>query len=142
MPTRYRRPVGATAESSSLAGTRTVAGHHPMGVSTGVFARSRDVWPALVAEACRCLNLRGRAVGAVGRRASWADRVPATHDRGFRFGTQASTRPSRTVDEATVIAQLTELPLWVRTIVTHPDAIAEFGGLPSPRNPSRAGEHG
>lgn len=40
---------------TATAGTMThsLADHHPLGISTGVFKASRGDWPALVDEACK-----------------------------------------------------------------------------------------
>ena len=72
------------------------------------------------------LNLRGRAVGAVGRRPPRPDRIPArTIAASVRYTSVHA--PIKDFDEATGIPPLGELPLWVRTIVTHPDVIAALG---------------
>lgn len=112
------------ADISLLAGASAVAAHHPMGVSTGVFASSREVWPELVAEACRVSTY------AVELSALSSDELPgliaylrAKPRLPFRYASVHA--PVKDVDETAIIPQLAGLPLWVRTIVTHPDAIAE-----------------
>lgn len=118
--------MSATVDTSPLAGAGTVAGHHPMGVSTGVFASSRDVWSTLVVEACSVSTY------AVELSALSGDELPgllaymrARPRLPFRYISVHA--PVKNFDEATVIPQLGALPLWVRTIVTHPDAIAQLG---------------
>lgn len=97
-----------------------------MGVSTGVFAQSRDVWTELVTDAC------GVSTYAVELSALSGEELPglvaylrAKPQLPFRYASVHA--PVKNLDEATVIPQLSELPLWVRTIVTHPDAIAQLG---------------
>jgi hypothetical protein len=50
---RYGSPVSATADDLTTHAAHPLAAHHPIGISTGVFASARGDWPELVAEACR-----------------------------------------------------------------------------------------
>lgn len=118
--------MSSAADTSPLAGAGTVARHHPIGVSTGVFASARDVWPALVVEACSVSTY------AVELSALSGDELPgliaymrARPRLPFRYTSVHA--PVKNFDELTAIPQLAELPLSVRTIVTHPDAVAELG---------------
>jgi hypothetical protein len=42
----------ATVSDTILNGPSALAGHHPVGVSTGIFEDLRGSWQELVAEAC------------------------------------------------------------------------------------------
>lgn len=117
----------ATADNATAAKGNPVAAHHPMGISTGVFDQSRGHWSELVVEACRVSTY------AVELSALGADEVPGlieylgTKPRlPFRYVSVHAPVKHRALDDATVVRQLRELPLWVRSIVTHPDAISEF----------------
>lgn len=116
--------MSVTANTPPVAGS-AVAAHHPMGVSTGVFAGSRDVWPELAANACSISTY------AVELSALSGDELPGLiaylrtrPSLPFRYASVHA--PVKNLDEATVVPQLSDLPLWVRSIVTHPDAITEL----------------
>jgi hypothetical protein len=97
-----------------------------MGISTGVFDRSRGVWPNLVS------NASSVSTYVVELSALSGDELPGliaylrTKLR-LRFRYASVHAPVKDLDEATVVSQLDELPLWVRSIVTHPDAVWELG---------------
>jgi hypothetical protein len=97
-----------------------------MGISTGVFDRSRGVWPNLVS------NASSVSTDVVELSALSGDELPGliaylrTKLR-LRFWYASVHAPVKDLDEATVVSQLDELPLWVRSIVTHPDAVWELG---------------
>jgi Xylose isomerase-like TIM barrel len=118
--------MSATVDTSRLGEAGTVVGHHPMGVSTGVFASSRGVWPALVAEACSvssfAVELSALSGGELPGLIAYLRARPRLP---FRYTSVHA--PIKNLGEAIVIPQLGQLPLWVRTVVTHPDAIAELG---------------
>ena len=96
-----------------------------MGVSTGVFAKARDVWPELVADARRISTyavelsaLSGDELPGLIAYLSTKPRLP------FRYASVHA--PVKNLDEVAVVPRLAELPLWVRSIVTHPDAISNL----------------
>jgi hypothetical protein len=49
---RYGGFVEAIMSISARDNADSLAAHHPIGVSTGVFGDARGVWPRLVAKAC------------------------------------------------------------------------------------------
>jgi hypothetical protein len=126
---RYRRSVAATTADST---THSLADHHPIGVSTGVFEASRGDWPALVDEACRVSTF------AVELSALSGDELPGliTYLRNkprlpFRYVSVHAPVKHQGFDEPTLVQQLAELPVWVRSIVAHPDAISDLGAFRS-----------
>lgn len=119
------RSMSATASTPNADASNAIAAHHPSGISTGVFDESRGVWPKLIAEACRVSTY------AVELSALSGDELPGliaylrTKPRvPFRYASVHA--PVKNLDEETLVPQLAELPLWVRSIVTHPDAISEL----------------
>lgn len=118
--------MSATADTPPFAGASAVAEHHPMGVSTGVFAESRDLWPQLVAEACSVSTYAVELSALSGEELPGLIAYLRTRPRlPFRYASVHG--PVKNVDEVRVVPQLIDLPLWVRSIVTHPDAISELG---------------
>jgi sugar phosphate isomerase/epimerase len=98
-----------------------------MGISTGVFDRSRGIWCELVVEACNVSTY------AVELSALSENELPGliaylrTNPRlPFRYVSDHAPVKNRHLDEARVVRLLGELPLWVRSIVTHPDAVLEL----------------
>jgi hypothetical protein len=47
---RYRSSLATTTADAT---SQTLADHHPIGISTGVFEAARGDWSELVDEACR-----------------------------------------------------------------------------------------
>jgi hypothetical protein len=102
-----------------------VAGHHPMGASTGILGRGGD-WPALVRAAC------GVSTHAVELAAHDAAELPSlvAYLRGrprlpFRHvSVHTPIKGALGTDEERVAALL-ELPLSVRTLVAHPDLVRD-----------------
>lgn len=97
-----------------------------MGISTGMFDRSRGVWPDLVRNACSVSTyvvelsaLSGDELPGLLAYLGTKPRLP------FRYASVHA--PGKNLDEATIVPRLAELPLWVRSIVTHSDAIPELG---------------
>jgi sugar phosphate isomerase/epimerase len=98
-----------------------------MGISTGVFAADRGDWPVLVAEACRISTF------AVELSALSGDELPglvaylrAKPRLPFRYMSVHAPVKDRDLDEAATVTQLDGLPLWVRSIVAHPDALSDL----------------
>jgi len=120
--------VSATADDTTSGAANAVAAHHPMGVSTGVFDRSRGAWPELVFETCRvstyAVELSALSGDELPGLIAYLDRKPRLP---FRYVSVHAPVKKRLSDEATEVRQLGELPLWVRSIVTHPDALSDPG---------------
>jgi len=125
---RYRRAVSTTADDATFAAARPLAAHHPMGISTGVFASARGDWPRLVANACRISTF------AVELSALSGDELPgltaylgAKPRMPFRYVAVHAPAKNRVPDEAATIGMLAGLPLWVRSVVAHPDTLSDVG---------------
>lgn len=113
--------------STTIADLRSaLAGHHPLGVSTGVFEDRRRRWLELVAEACKvstyAVELSALSEGELpGLITYLASKPPLS----FRYVSVHAPVKDRELDDAASAGLLSELPLWVRSIVTHPDVLAE-----------------
>lgn len=103
----------------------TLAGHHPLGASTGVVGRGGD-WPALVSRACEISS------HAVELAALDAAELPAL----MAFLASRPRLPFRHVSvhapvkglccsDAEAAEQLARMPFGVRSIVVHPDLIED-----------------
>ena len=119
--------MNTTASSSVYTDRNALFAHHPTGVSTGVFDESRGVWERLVAEAC------GVSTFAVELSALSDEELPgliaylATGPRlPFRYVSVHAPVKNRKLDDAASARALGDLPLWVRSIVTHPDTLREL----------------
>jgi hypothetical protein len=106
--------------------THSLADHHPIGISTGVFAGSRGDWPALVDEACTVSTF------AVELSALSGEELPgliaylqAKPRLSFRYVSVHAPVKRQELDEEAIVQRLADLPLWVRSIVAHPDALGE-----------------
>ena len=120
--------AATTADSK----THSLADHHPIGISTGVFDASRGDWPALVHEACRVSTF------AVELSALSGDELPGliTYLRNkprlpFRYVSVHAPVKHQGSDQPMLVQQLAELPVWVRSIVAHPDAVSDVGAFRS-----------
>jgi len=107
----------------------SLADHHPIGISTGVFAGSRDDWPALVDQACNVSTF------AVELSALSGSELPgllaylrAKPPLPFRYVSVHAPVKHQGLDEPALVQQLGGLPVWVRSIVAHPDGILEPDG--------------
>lgn len=116
------RDVRAIAEPQ----THPLADHHPIGISTGVFASARDDWPALIDEACTISTF------AVELSALSGDELPGliaylrdNPPLPFRYVSVHAPVKRQALDDAALVQRLAELPLWIRSIVAHPDALGE-----------------
>lgn len=114
------RPVVTSNAASPL------FAHHPMGVSTGVF-ESRGDWERLVAEAT------DTSTSAVELSALSEDELPgliaylaAGPRLPFRYVSVHAPVKNRKLDDSASAQALRGLPLWVRSIVTHPDTFNEL----------------
>lgn len=119
--------MSQTIDRSAPCRPNLLAGHHPIGVSTGVFDDLRGAWRQLVGEAC------GVSTYAVELSALSGEELPgllaylgAEPRLPFRYVSVHAPVKNRGVPETAAARALGELPLWVRSIVTHPDALREF----------------
>jgi hypothetical protein len=117
--------VSATADDVTAA-EHPLAAHHPTGISTGVFAEARGDWRELVAGACRVSTfavelsaLSGEELPGLIAYLRSKPRMP------FRYVSVHAPVKNQEADEAETIALLAGLPLWVRSVVAHPDALAD-----------------
>jgi hypothetical protein len=102
-----------------------LAGHHPLGASTGIVGRGSD-WCALVRDACRVSShavelaaLDGAELPSLMAFLADRPRLP------FRYvSVHAPVKNVRQPDAARA-AELALLPLSVRSIVVHPDLIED-----------------
>lgn len=116
--------MGVVLDTSSSPEEHSIASHHPLGISTGVFEDARARWPVLIERA------RKISTYAVELSALSANELPGlvAYLRGspalvFRYTSVHA--PAKHIREDTVDT-LSELPLWVRSIVAHPDVISDF----------------
>lgn len=119
---RYGWLVSATAKDARRATSRSVAAHHPLGVSTGMFVDHRDDWPGLVATACEISTyavelsaLSGRELPGLVEYLQGRPRLP------FRYVSVHA--PVKDLDEQDY-ALLAELPVWLRSFVVHPETLS------------------
>jgi hypothetical protein len=103
----------------------SVAGHHPMGLSTGVEGRGGD-WPALVRAACgvsthavELAALDAAELGGLVAYLAGRPRMPFRH-----LSVHAPIKGSLGTD-AEQVAALEALPLDVRTLIAHPDLVKD-----------------
>ncbi len=103
----------------------TLAGHHPLGASTGVVGRGGD-WPALVSAACSISShavelaaLDAAELPALMAFLAGRPRLPFRH--------VSVHAPVKGLDrsDAETAEQLARLPFGVRSIVVHPDLITD-----------------
>jgi hypothetical protein len=111
-------------------GPGSLAAHHPLGVSTGIFDDMRGAWQRLVVKACEVSTY------AIELSALSEDELPglidylATKPRlPFRYISVHAPVKNRVVDDPFLARLLDGLPLWVRSIVAHPDAIDDPGAF-------------
>ena len=121
--TRYGGDMSAVTHADHP----VLAQHHPMGASTGVFEDLRGSWQELVAEAC-AVSTYAVELSALSERElpGLLDYLAAKPRLPFSYVSVHAPVKDRTLDDARSAQVLSELPAWVRSIVTHPDALAEF----------------
>ena len=102
-----------------------LAAHHPLGASTGIVGRGGD-WPELVRKACAVSS------HAIELAALEADELPALAaflaDRPrlpFRYVSVHAPVKGVSGSDAERAAALARLPLFVRSIIVHPDLITD-----------------
>ena len=103
-----------------------LAQHHPMGTSTGVFEDLRGSWQELVAAACQVSTYAVELSALSERELPGLTSYLASKPRlPFSYISVHAPVKGRTLDDAQSARVLSELPAWVRSIVTHPDALAD-----------------
>lgn len=130
---RYGSRVSTIADNRASAAAGPVAAHHPVGVSTGVFDASRCRWPELVSAACGvstyAVELSALSAGEMPGLVAYLREKPRLP---FRYVSVHAPVKNLDRGDAATVALLARLPLWVRSIVTHPDALSDvdaYGGL-------------
>jgi hypothetical protein len=102
-----------------------VAGHHPMGLSTGVEGRGDD-WPALVRAACavstHAVELAAHDAGELGGLVAYLAGRPRLP---FRHVSVHTPIKGALGADAERVAALDALPVGVRTLIAHPDTITD-----------------
>ena len=103
----------------------SLAGHHPLGMSTGVLGRGGD-WAGLVRAACdvsthavELAALEAAELPGLVRFLAGRPRLP------FRYVSVHAPVKGVTASDAERVADLARLPLSVRSIVVHPDLIVD-----------------
>jgi len=102
-----------------------VAGHHPMGASTGVLGRGSD-WPRLVRAACavstHAVELAAHDAPELGGLVAYLRGRPRLP---FRHVSVHTPVKGALGSDAERVAALLELPPDVRTLVAHPDLVED-----------------
>jgi Xylose isomerase-like TIM barrel len=123
----YGGEVSATVEPRPVE-QDGLARHHPLGISTGVFAELRSSWPRLVAEACAvstyAVELSALSESELPGLISYLGSKPRLP---FSYVSVHAPVKGLGADEASTAQTLERLPLFVRSIVTHPDALRDVG---------------
>lgn len=121
----YGGDVSATVEPRPVE-QDGLARHHPLGISTGVFAELRSSWPRLVAEACAVSTYAVELSALSGSELPGLISYLASKPR-LPFGYVSVHAPVKGLapDESSTAQTLGRLPLFVRSIVTHPDALTD-----------------
>ncbi len=116
--------MAATLDIGPLDEATGLLSHHPIGVSTGIFAGDRGRWPRLVDDACGIssyvVELSALSGGELPGLLSYLGSGPALP---FRY--LSVHAPAKNFDERVAVDQLCELPLAVRSVVLHPDVIVD-----------------
>jgi len=120
--------VSTTADDVPFAAARPLAAHHPIGISTGVFASGRGDWPGLVADACRISTFAVELSALSGHELPGLLAYLRANPRmPFRYVAVHAPAKNRAPDEDATIGMLAGLPLWVRSVVAHPDTLLDVG---------------
>lgn len=115
------------SQTANRNAARLMAGHHPIGVSTGIFDDLRNAWRPLVLAAC------GVSTYAAELSALSEDELPGLiaylnqkPRLPFRYLSVHAPVKNRSMDDIATAQLLDGFPLSVRSIVTHPDALRDF----------------
>lgn len=121
----YGGGVSATVEPRPVENDG-LARHHPLGISTGVFSELRFSWRRLVAEACAvstyAVELSALSASELPGLISYLGSKPRLP---FSYVSVHAPVKGLAADEASRAQTLGRLPLFVRSIVTHPDALRD-----------------
>jgi hypothetical protein len=102
-----------------------VAGHHPMGMSTGVDRRGDD-WPGLVRSACavsaHAVELAAHDANELGGLVSFLAARPRLP---FRHVSVHTPVKGTLGSDAERVAALGALPVGIRTLIAHPDLVED-----------------
>lgn len=125
-PARYGSPVSTTLHRLPAGHGRSLATHHPIGTSTGIFEQARGDWQTLVELACtvsafavELSALAGEELLSLNRYLEHAPRLP------FRYVSVHAPTKRLAGDERETIRTLGQLPLWVRSVIVHPDVMGD-----------------
>jgi hypothetical protein len=116
--------MAATLDIGPLDEAGGLLGHHPIGVSTGVFTAHRGLWPDLVEDACAVSSY------VVELSALSGDELPGLiaylrSEPVLPFRYMSVHAPAKNFDESVAVESLCELPFEVRSVVLHPDVISD-----------------
>jgi hypothetical protein len=112
--------MSATAHAP-LPAHRPVADHHPLGLSTGVLSGLYGDWPGLVRGACAVSPFAVELSALSGAELpSLVAYLRSNPSLPFRYVSVHAPAKALRGDELELLGRL---PLWVRTVVVHPDAL-------------------
>lgn len=117
--------IASLHEPSELA---DLADHHPIGISTGVFEQERGSWQALIERAYQvstyAVELSALSEPELPGLLTYLTSKPRLP---FRYVSVHAPVKARSLDSKESSRQLGNTPLWVRSIVAHPDVIEDPG---------------
>ena len=115
--------MSATVQHSSHRPPVTIADHHPMGISTGVLGGVWGDWPELVRRACE-ISTHAIELSALSgaELPGLIDYLRARPRLPFRYVSAHAPAKAFASDDAW---RLHGLPVWLRSIVAHPDTIVD-----------------
>lgn len=120
--------MSTTVDDAAAAAARPLVLHHPIGISTGVFASARGAWRQLVADACRISTFAVELSALSGEELPGLVAYLRTRPRmPFRYVSVHAPVKHHELDESATVTMLAGLPLWVRSVVAHPDALSDVG---------------
>lgn len=98
--------------------------HHPLGISTGVFARDRGNWPELV-KAASSASVYVTELSALSEpELDGLERFLATSPRlPFRYVSVHAPAKKSSLSKDRLVQRLGKLPRWVRSVIAHPDRL-------------------
>ena len=115
------RPVTATADPT----THSLADHHPLRPSTASLKLRVGDWPALVDEACKVSTFAVELSALSGASSGLLDESASKAAAAVPLRQRARARQAPGSRRAGPRAATRRLPLWVRSIVAHPDGLVE-----------------
>jgi hypothetical protein len=129
MPSDHRGsfadPMVTTLDDRPATAAALLAGHHPLGASTGILP-SRGDWPALVREAAAVSPFAAELAALDEAELPGLEAfLTASGALPFRYLSVHAPSKNRAVDEALLVSRLAALPAQVAAVVVHPDTIDE-----------------